>query len=448
MSDQQINLLEVSDELEAAMNALWRLTPPGPDNILAHPAFEKLRNACGEFHPNIKGLGFGFALATAIRSLGLPCSLPKNFEGPQWTAEEAADALHVGLRSTHCKRLHLVPMDMADELPPLAFDEVRLQRFSAAELSELFDEVGLRQAFPQQTFDAKRFAQFQWLVIEERIELKTDAGVRAFPWLLSDLRRDFGRIEPHKRNFPEPVESALFFLLLAPWETWSMEPEVDWRGFRVPWVYTFDADIFVRRILPPSADSLNWQLKIFDDDYGGTYEVEEPLVLHLEQAATNGLPDWNQINWETVHRARKSVLFETPIVHFLVRGFLADGIDEFLAHITTIEAALGLRADYDANFRVSPDRYKKMKAGKRMRARVAGLLGGRSFADQYEQLFNIRSAFLHGRAMNHISTQERVMARSLARQVVMGIVLATGAGPITSREDFLDGLIDVGVKLL
>lgn len=83
-----------------------------------------------------------------------------------------------------------------------------------------------------------------------------------------------------------------------------------------------------------------------------------------------------------------------------------------------------------------------------MRGRVAGLLGGRRYADQYEQLFNLRSAFLHGRAMAAISTEERVMARSLAREVVEALVLATQAGPIPSREDFLDGLLDKGAPLL
>jgi hypothetical protein len=79
---------------------------------------------------------------------------------------------------------------------------------------------------------------------------------------------------------------------------------------------------------------------------------------------------------------------------------------------------------------------------------VAGLLGDRHFADQYEQLFNVRSAFLHGRAMTDISTKERVMARSLARQVVEALILATLAGPISSREDFLDALLDRGVPLI
>ena len=29
-----------------AMTDLWRIRPPGPDNILAHPAFMRLREIC------------------------------------------------------------------------------------------------------------------------------------------------------------------------------------------------------------------------------------------------------------------------------------------------------------------------------------------------------------------------------------------------------------------
>ncbi len=43
--------------------------------------------------------------------------------------------------------------------------------------------------------------------------------------------------------------------------------------------------------------------------------------------------------------ALASDLFSTPVVHFLVAAFLAEGIDEFIAHLTALEAALGLRAD-------------------------------------------------------------------------------------------------------
>jgi hypothetical protein len=50
--------------------------------------------------------------------------------------------------------------------------------------------------------------------------------------------------------------------------------------------------------------------------------------------------------------------------------------------------------------------------------------------------------------MTAISTEEGVMARSLAREVVEALILATQSGPISSRDDFLDGLLDRGAPLI
>ncbi len=437
-----------SSAMISAMSDLRRLRPPGPDNILAHPAFVRLREACRDDYPNAGKKGPGFALSAALRALGLPCGLRKETAHLSLPVEEAAKGLDAAMRATSAKRIHLVPLDLADDLPSIAFGPAKLGRLTADELRILVDEARLKRLYPRQDFDAERFSEFHWLVVEEAVALDQEPEARAVPVLFMDLSQDLGQIEPHKGRFPGAVEEALFFLLLAPWESWSTMAEVDWRGFRVPWVYTVDGDIFARLNTPPSPDTLSWEDRIYDDGYGGTYEEERPVELPLEDAAATELPVWGQSRWTIAQQAKQSVLFETPIVHFLVRAFLAEGVDEFLAHITTIEAALGLRADYQKNFRVAPDRHKKLRATDKMRGRVAGLLGGRSYADQYEQLFDVRSAFLHGRAMAAISTKERVMARSLAREVVEALILATQAGPISSREDFLDGLLDKGAPLL
>ncbi|MDX3925986.1 MAG: hypothetical protein QHC90_09330 [Shinella sp.] len=209
---------------------------------------------------------------------------------------------------------------------------------------------------------------------------------------------------------------------------------------------TVESDIFVRSAPPPSPDSLNWTIAVFDDGFGDEIEEDVPLVRNLDDQAETDLPRWDQRYWEIVERARKSVLFETPIVHFFVRAFFADGIDEFLAHMIVIEAALGRHADYDQSRRISPDRYKRIGASKRMQHRVAGLLGSRAFGDQFDRLFNIRSAFLHGRPMGGISSRERVEARSLARRVVTAMIEATKTGSIVSRENYLDGLLDAGLQ--
>jgi hypothetical protein len=437
-----------SSAMISAMSDLWRLRPPGPDNILAHPAFERLREACRGGYSNAGKKGPAFALSTALRALGLPCGLQKETAHLSLPVEEAAKGLDAAMRATFAKRIHLVPLDLAADLPSIAFGSARVGRLTVDELRTLVDQTRLKRLYPRQDFDAERFSEFHWLVVEEAVALEQEPEARAVPVLFMDLSQDLGQIEPHKGRFPGAVEEALFFLLLAPWENWSTMTEVDWRGFRVPWVYTVDSDIFVRLNTPPSPDTLSWEDRIYDDGYGETYEEERPVELRLEDDVATELPVWDQSRWMIVEQAKQSVLFQTPIVHFLVRAFLAEGVDEFLAHITTIEAALGLRADYQKNFRIAPDRHKRLRATDKVRGRVAGLLGDRRYADQYEQIFDVRSAFLHGRAMAAISTKERVMARSLAREVVEALILAIQAGPISSREDFLDGLLDKGAPLL
>ncbi|CAN7606114.1 hypothetical protein LJR220_005571 [Bradyrhizobium sp. LjRoot220] len=335
---------------------------------------------------------------------------------------------------------------MADELPSITFGPARVGRFTASELLSVIDAPRLRRAFPSAEFDAERFSEFHWLVVEERVHIDRNPEARAVPLLFTNLSEDLGRIEPHKGHFPAAIEDALFFLLLAPWDNWAEFHEVDWRGFRIPWVYTIDDDLFVGPKSPPSPDSLSWEERIYQDG-ASTVEVLRPVGLPLSNDAQSELLVWDQSRWDIVSLIRRSPLFETPVAHFFVRAFLSEGVDEMLAHITTIEAALGLHADYNPKARVTPDRNKGMGATKRMRSRVAGLLGDRRFADEYEALFNIRSAYLHGRNMQSISTRERVLARSLARQVVEALILAAQANPVVSREAYIDDLLDRGLVL-
>ncbi|WP_017958489.1 hypothetical protein [Rhizobium leguminosarum] len=436
-----------SQEMIAAVIDLWRLKPPGPPNLFADRNFLRLRDCCASLHPYTRALGFNSALATALRALGLPCSLSKDAKGLPSRPEDVAYALHAAFLETHSKKLHLIPMDLADRLPPLTFGRARLGRFTPNQLRELFNEEQLRRTYPKDKLGADRFAEFQWLVVEETVEFEQDKGARVLPDLLIDFGQDLGRIEPHEGRHSGAIEAVLFFLLLAPWEDWAAMLELDWRGFQVPWVHTVDSDIFVRRATPPSPDSLNWTIDIFPDGYGGEIEEDVPLVRNLDLQAVTDLVKWDQRYWEIVGRARNSVLFETPIVHFFTRAFFADGIDEFLAHLIAIEAALGLHADYDPARRVSPDRHKRIGATRRMRHRVSGLLGKRTFGDQFDRLFNIRSAFLHGRPMGGISSEDRVNARSLARRVACAVIDAATTGSFQSREDYLDDLLDAGLQL-
>lgn len=438
-----------SKAIVSAMAELWRVPAPGPENLFSAPAFVRLREVCQTEYPQVgRGGGPTFALGNALHSLGLPCSLPPDAANLALPVDEAARQLDEAFRSRKGRRLHLCPFDLADDLPPIMFGPAQIRRFSAAELLDLVDATRLKRIFPEIAFDAKRLSQFHWLVVEEIVEFQADPEARAVPVLFMDMRQDLGRIEPHKGRLPQAVEDVLFFVLLAPWEQWSTMLEVDWRGFRVPLVYTSDEDLFVRPSPLPSADALSWEPHIINISDHETIELERPVCLRLDDSAIPALAAYDDAAWSVANRGRQSVLFETPIAHFFVRAFLAEDMDEVLAHITTIEAALGLRADYGGAGRSRSDRHKRLSATKRVAARTAALLGNSAFAHDYQHLFDLRSAFLHGRAMGAISTEERVLARRLSRQVVCALIQVASQGMPLTREAYLESLLDQGHRMI
>jgi hypothetical protein len=361
----------------------------------------------------------------------------------------AANAIEEAYTRRTTLRRHLCPLDLADDLPALNFGSARVAKFSTEDLASLFDASRLARNFPSQTLEAERLAQFQWLVVEEEIELGPRPEARIGPFMHLKFDRDFGEIEPHLGRFPPAVENALFFLLLAPWEKWSTMQEIDWRGFRVPWIHTVDDDLFIRPSPPPSADSLTLEPWIAQDQWGEDVELERPTALRLNDEAASGLALFTDCAWRTLGAARATGLFETPVAHFLVRAFLADGMDEVMAHMTAIEAAVGLEMDHKKSLRPKPDPHKKVSsATERVAARVAAVLKDRASVQAYKDLFELRSTFIHGRAgLQKVSTAQRVMARSLARGVAHGLV-DVALQVARPRADALSDLLDRGAQYL
>lgn len=427
------------------VSALWRIPAPGPDNLLQHPAFIALADFCRDRYGS--GAKLSFSLYNALHALGLPCHLRGHTE---WAldVENAATRLDAALSRTTSSRRYFCPLDLADDLPSLTFGSCQLGRFDADTLATLFDADRLRRLYPAIPLDLSRLAQFQWLIVDEAVALDPRPEARASPIFFTHLGRDLGEFDPLIGRYPPAVESALFFLLLAPWEDWSTMLEVDWRGFRVPWTYTMSDDLCVRPARPPDPDSLSWEPWFVHDEWGDEIELERPLAYRLDGAVTPGLSLFTQQAWEEVEAARATPLFETPIVHFLVNAFLADGIDEIMAHMTALEAALGLESDHKIGLRPKPDPHARLRSTARMATRIAAATGDPRSASAYGALFDVRSAFVHGRAgVQTISTAQRVMARRLARQVARALVQRAGGQP-GSRDALLGAMLDEGAGLL
>jgi hypothetical protein len=205
--------------LTVAIEALWRVPSPGPDNLLTARRFVQLRDTCDSLYPKAKSKdALGFALSNALRALGLPCELTTTNSDLALPAEVAAARLDAAFRRKQALRVYLCPLDMADDLPLLNFGPNRIRTFTAAELEALVDHSRLKRISANWTFDAERFSEFRWLVVEKPHPLDREPGARAAPLFFKNRKRDWGRIEPHRERFPAAVEAALFAVLLAPWE--------------------------------------------------------------------------------------------------------------------------------------------------------------------------------------------------------------------------------------
>lgn len=434
-----------SSELIARIEPLWRLMAPGPHQMLQHPAFLDLAAFCQARYGG--GEKVAFSLHQALLSIGIPCRLGNRADLSP-TPIQAAATLHQGLAITSRTIRHLAPLDMADDLPALSFGKCRLERFGQDELATLFDAPRLARLYPRIGLDAKRLSQFHWLVVEERRDVDPRLEARSVPLMFESLDRDFGAIDPHQSRYPATVEQAFFHILCAPWEEWVSDPGLDWRPFRVPWVYTLDADICARPLRPPDPDTLSWEPWIVDDGWGEEVELERPSELPLARGAEQAPDVLNAASWKVCEHALAGPLFETPVLHFFVRAFLSDGIDEFMAHLTTIEAALGLEEDHFKGRRRQPDPDPKLRSTGRIVARIAALTGDVAVARGFGDLFDLRSKFIHGRKpVGVIPAAQRVAARRLARRVVEGLLVHSGAFGKT-REGFLFDLLRTGAAML
>jgi hypothetical protein len=425
--------------LHSTLEPLWRNGFRVSGNLYTEPKFVALSEICQRLYPQAGSKEMlNFVLGQALRNLGLSINGPP----PDTELDWAAERLDAAFQQTVARRTYLCPLDRGDEMPEVQFGPNRIRRFTATELADVVDPDRLVRNLPNWGSNIRRLSEFAWLVATEIVSLPGKPGARALPLLFVNLDRDFGRIEPHKPKFPDAVEAALFALLMVPWEDVADYADYEWRPFRVPWVHTIEDDLFARRMPVPDADTLDWEPDFYEDASGETVESERPTRLPLIDDAAETIRILDDPFWARVTAARGSSLCARPFPHFLVRAFASEeGIDEFLAHITVVEAALGSASDHDQRSRQKFGK-KNPGATKRVSWRVAGLLNDADAGERYCQLFGERSDFLHGSKMSAIPGRSRLDARRIARRCVCTLIEAAqtaedGADP----DGFLHALL-------
>jgi hypothetical protein len=418
------------EAMARALYPLWALSQRPASELLHDSAFQALERFCETNYPSaIARIGRAFALADALRALGIPAGAEDSV-----CLTSAAAALVEALTATRATVRYLCPLNLADTMPTMKFGAARIELFGRDELHDLLDVTRLRRLHPRQQIALSRLCQFHWLVVEDTQPVRSTISARAYPFF-EEMVRDFWTVDPHADKHPSAVNDALFALLLVPWEDLHSDHSGDWRGFNIPWTHTNTDDLFAAPRPLPADDTLSWQPHIFECD-GEEVEEERPITIDLWESAQADLSALDHHRWDQLQAAQLSNLFSTPIKHFMLRAFFSSGIDEIIAHLTAVEAALGMHADFKGP---RPAHIAQRPAKKRLMMRIEALTGDRSLVADYDDLFELRSGFIHGRAIDgKIPGHERMRARRISRRVTEALVKqALGLPTSVDRTNFL-----------
>ncbi|MFP7609918.1 hypothetical protein [Serratia quinivorans] len=290
--------------------------------------------------------------------------------------------------------------------------------------------------------DTAGLSQFLWLVVRHDEPLRADFAERY--WLWNVFKDNPGTVYPYKHHHPEAVESAIFVLVLAAWEEWQLNEECHWRPFDIPWVHTLSDDIFWLQPPIPSSASLTWVFSSYHDENEGWHEYEAPHEYNYSLTSDQLIPFVDTQICNYLEIAITNGLINVAARHQFVKAFMSDGVDEFLAHIVVIDACIG---EISGN-KALEKHLKELGATRRLKYRLAGLLNDASVKEKLHVLYEARSNYVHGNALEKIPSEHILQARILARKTLNAIITEAGQSPGLTREEFLDDVLRRGWNLI
>ncbi|MGA9868098.1 MAG: hypothetical protein WBQ75_16860 [Acetobacteraceae bacterium] len=350
------------------------------------------------------------------------------------SADHAALRLHDAFTASETQVVHLCPLDLADHeifgapenARELKFGPYEIRKISRGELDQMVRAARLVRHNRNWVFDSRRFEDFFWLVVRETRPIITPLRSRLYPWL--DRLTD----DPHERHvtahlspLPSIMERGLFVIWMLPWEDWLRWHD-DWRPFKVPWCYTVVDDPLDSPSPPPDSSTLTWQPNFYRTDAGEEVELEVPVELPLDVEKVGRLQDHLEAAWNLANLAREPAVLSDNVIHFVNRAFREGGIDEFLAHIVAIEAAVGLPREHTTA----------------TRRRIGRLMQDSQAVADMERLYSSRNEFLHGRDVDDLRVADLIEMRKMARAIIEKLLSRAHHYPGLARLDLLQAMDD------
>lgn len=322
----------------------------------------------------------------------------------------------------------------------LDFGSFAIRRFSLGELATLL-ETRINRVFYEWALTEVRPLDDYWYIS------LTKTLKRGHPDEIRVNLADIEKVLPTFTRFPQ-LEEALLPLVCFRWQAdlWRNEPtkdQEDWHGFRIPFLIVVDEDLLQPPRSRPDIASLDREPD-FDSSTGEEKDTDRPVIwTHLDAQETNGCEAFvraiaDQLSLLALAPQSGDSQFFERARSYLLKGFFADGLEQLLWHMTTVDALLG---------------EDRPGATKRLARRVAAILGTtpeerNTFQTAFLELYHFRSRFVHGGPLEKKTLTKHLReAREIARTVLVWFVaFLTHVQHVAFSRSDLHALIDLDVK--
>lgn len=406
--------------VRSAIAELWRMSSHTEESALKSGAFRLLEVNSEATYLEIKGSRLSQKPSSIARPNELQTALRNFFRwnGAPWyggscpDADETALALHQAFLATEVERTHLAPLDRLDLKNPtqhphepvksVRFGPNEIARLSSTALGQRIRHHVLKRFGHWHQFPTEELDDFYWLVVSAPEE----AGpIWERTWLanLANLQKtwdEIGQIPIFEPTYPEPIEDALFVLLLSLVKKSKEDP---WEPFSVPWVYSSTDDPFADAPRAPDPSALTWTLIVHSNFYSNEeeeFEVpERSEFFKIDHEKIEALERrWQKLQAALTKADTEQANFHPLTKHFFVKALAVEGIDEIVANISCIEATLMLkerkgREKMEKRYKQllgSDEAFKWLKSGYVLRDKYLHSLGDPKGAIAWEDLGRIR----------------------------------------------------------
>jgi len=298
------------------------------------------------------------------------------------------------------------------------FGSFEVRRFKASELREILQTSVNKVFFPWAATEADQLASYWFIYLKEQTQAPQIGKI-------SINLNEVGRLRLDYTAYPKAVEFALYPLVLFEWERdwWKVisgegqkreekDLESGWNRFHVPFLIRLDDNLLVSPGRAPDVSRLE---TVPDFDPQTNEEIGEvPLVLvDLNEGQTDLLKTFVKNATHLLANLRAGEndwqFFDIALGYF-IKAFCAEGFEQLLWHITTLEALLGEKGE---------------GVTEKLARRSASILGKtnqeqKALRQQFRELYDFRSTLVHGgNFKKQVYVGHLREARSLARRTLL-----------------------------